>query len=254
VRDAAPFIVHVGDIKGGGEPCTDGRNARIAQLFRMQPVPVLYTPGDNEWTDCHRPSAGARDPLERLAALRTTFFADPAILRRPELGVRVPDPAFPENGYLVRDGVVLALIHVVGSGNHHRSAHRAPTAELRARSAANRALIEQAIVAANQAAARAFVLIFHANPSLERTRPPVGFRPLHEDLRRVLAGFSGPVLAIHGDTHQFQVNQPFKDARTGVPIERLWRLEVPGSPLVGGVWVTVEAAGSAEPFSVNVVY
>jgi hypothetical protein len=31
-------------------------------------------------------------------------------------------------------------------------------------------------------------------------------------------------------------------------------LEVPGSPLAGGVWVTVEAAGSAEPFSVNVVY
>jgi len=254
VRGGSPFIVHVGDIKGGGEPCTDRRNGQIARLFRMQPVPVLYTPGDNEWTDCHRRSAGAHDPLERLAALRTTFFADPAVLRRLDLGMEVPEAVFPENGYLIRDGVLLALVHVVGSGNHHRPGHPGPKAELTARSAANRALIEQAISAANQAEARAFVLIFHANPSLERTRPPVGFRPLHEDLRRVLAGFPGPVLAIHGDTHQFQLNQPFKDARTGAPIERLWRLEVPGSPLVGGVWVTVEAAGAAEPFSVDVVY
>jgi len=254
VRGGSPFIVHVGDIKGGGEPCTDRRNAQVARLFRMQPVPVLYTPGDNEWTDCHRLSAGAHDPLERLAALRTTFFADPAVLRRLDLGMEVPEALFPENGYFIRDGVLLALVHVVGSGNHHRPGHPAPGAELTARSAANRALIEQAISAANQAEARAFVLIFHANPSLERSRPPVGFRPLHEDLRQVLAGFPGPVLAIHGDTHEFRLDQPLKDLRTGAPIARFWRLEVPGSPLAGGVWVSVEAAGAAEPFSVDVVY
>jgi hypothetical protein len=142
---------------------------------------------------------------------------------------------------------------VVGSGNHHRPGHPAPEAELAARSAANRALIEQAISAARQVEARAAVLIFHANPSLERSRPPAGFRPLHEDLRRVLVGYPGPVLAIHGDTHQFRFDQPLRDTRTGAPIERFWRLEVPGSPLAAGVWVTVEAAGAAEPFSVDVV-
>ena len=29
--------------------------------------PVVYTPGDNEWTDCHRASAGGYLPTERLA-------------------------------------------------------------------------------------------------------------------------------------------------------------------------------------------
>ena len=37
-------------------------------------MPLLYTPGDNEWTDCHRPAAGRYNPLERLDAVRATFF------------------------------------------------------------------------------------------------------------------------------------------------------------------------------------
>ena len=67
LKKGSPFLLHVGDIKGGGERCNDERLQEVAELLRVQPVPVVYTPGDNEWTDCHRAAAGGYDPLERLA-------------------------------------------------------------------------------------------------------------------------------------------------------------------------------------------
>ena len=63
------------DIKGGREPCSDALFARRRALLARSAHPLVLLPGDNEWTDCHRPSAGAFDPLERLAALRRRFFA-----------------------------------------------------------------------------------------------------------------------------------------------------------------------------------
>jgi hypothetical protein len=251
-RDRASFVAHVGDIKGGGQPCSDARNSRIAALFRAQRVPMLYTPGDNEWTDCHRHSAGGRDPLERLAALRRAFFADPGVLHNGALRPVVPDPAYPENAYVVRDGVLLALIHVVGSDNNRRPADPAAMGELAARSAANRALLRQAMAAARVLDIRAFVLLFHANPLFERRAPTPGFQPLFEDLGLLLDGFPGPVLAVHGDTHHYRFDQPLRDTH-GDPVRRFWRLEVPGSPLPGGVWVDIDTR-LAEPFKARVVY
>ncbi|MBK1703955.1 metallophosphoesterase family protein [Halochromatium glycolicum] len=251
------FIVHVGDIKGGGQPCSEARNRRIATLFKEQTAPVLYTPGDNEWTDCHRRSAGRHDPLERLAAVRERFFADPKVLHNQSLGLVVPDPAFPENAYLVRDGVMLVLLHVVGSQNHHRPDSPSAMAEWERRSAANRALLQAATAAAREERARALVLFFHANPGFERTAPEEGFRPLLADLRRLLERYPRPVLAVHGDTHRFQFNQPLAGAadhdRAGQDGRRFWRLEVPGSPFLGGVWVTVTGDTEA-PFKIEVVF
>ena len=77
-RKAPAFTVHLGDLKGGSTPCSD--RALLEQLAFLNSIegPVLYTPGDNEWTDCHRAKAGGHDPLERLAFIRKTFFANAA--------------------------------------------------------------------------------------------------------------------------------------------------------------------------------
>ena len=40
-------------------------------LFNQFARPLIFVPGDNEWTDCHRANNGGYDPLERLAFLRT---------------------------------------------------------------------------------------------------------------------------------------------------------------------------------------
>ena len=39
--------------------------------------PLVYTPGDNEWTDCHRANNGSYNPLERLGKVRQLFFPHP---------------------------------------------------------------------------------------------------------------------------------------------------------------------------------
>ena len=68
---------HVGDIKNGSSLCTDDYNAMIRAQFDRFEMPLLYTPGDNEWTDCHRPAAGTYNPLERLDAVARAFYDDP---------------------------------------------------------------------------------------------------------------------------------------------------------------------------------
>lgn len=240
-----PFLLHVGDIKGGGQTCTDERMEAIADLFRRQSKPVLYTPGDNDWTDCHRRSAGAMDPLERLRVLRRTFFADPAVLRNAGLQPIVPDPAFPENRWLRLDDLVLALVHVVGSENNAGATGPDAVAELAARNAANRALLDQVVARGGDVAG--MIIIFHANPLFERRRSSKGFAPILADIEQVLARYAGPVLVIHGDTHTYRFDQPWPDRPGG---ERLWRLEVPGSPTVAGTWVRFDAHAK-RPFAVE---
>ena len=51
-------VIHLGDIKSGSTTCTDERFAAVAAAFDTFKDPLLYTPGDNEWTDCHRVNNG----------------------------------------------------------------------------------------------------------------------------------------------------------------------------------------------------
>ena len=53
-----------------------------------------------------------------------------------------------------------------------------------------------------------------------------------------LAQCRKPLLLVHGDTHNYQVDQPFTDA-TGATIGNITRVETYGSPIVGWVKVTV---------------
>jgi len=64
-RDVS-LIIHVGDIHSGSMPCTSagilppipasapGWNQGIYFQFQQFKAPLVYTPGDNEWTDCHK--------------------------------------------------------------------------------------------------------------------------------------------------------------------------------------------------------
>ena len=62
-------VAHLGDIKTGGSLCTDDYFAQIATQFDAFKDPLVFTPGDNEWTDCHFKIAGRHEPLERLEGI-----------------------------------------------------------------------------------------------------------------------------------------------------------------------------------------
>ncbi len=250
LRRSPAFLVHVGDIKSGSAPCTDQAFARIADLFQSLPVPVLYTPGDNEWTDCHRRRAGGFDPRERLMRLRRLFYVEGSVLRLDELGAEANDPSHPENYYLLFNGVLFAAVHLVGSHNNLTPNNEAALTEHLERAEANRGHLERVAAVAKAEDASSLVLLFHANPGFEASSPPRGYGPFAESLAALLGQFQGPVLAVHGDTHRFRFDQPLRDPGHGGVLRRFVRLEVPGSPIVAGVRVSVDPAAD-QPFAVE---
>src|SRR5882757_5734081 len=70
------FTIHVGDIKSSTMVCSDEYYIKMVNYFQSFSKPLIYTPGDNEWTDCSKKEAGSYDPHERLQAVRRTFFKD----------------------------------------------------------------------------------------------------------------------------------------------------------------------------------
>ena len=96
-------VIHVGDIHSGKQYCTKAYDLAVAKLWRHYADPLVYTPGDNEWADCHKVAEGggtynastgridyvidattgrpvdyARgNPAANLALIRSIFFAEP---------------------------------------------------------------------------------------------------------------------------------------------------------------------------------
>lgn len=52
------LVMHAGDIHSGKQYCTAKYDHTIRELFNTYQDPLIYTPGDNEWTDCHKTGEG----------------------------------------------------------------------------------------------------------------------------------------------------------------------------------------------------
>ncbi|MBW6397902.1 hypothetical protein KPL78_08605 [Roseomonas sp. HJA6] len=245
------FTIFVGDTKGGSELCTDERTLRAFTWMGLANHPLVYTPGDNEWTDCWQDRAGRFDQLERLALLRNRFFRDARSLGRGMALTRQADAdpahaAYVENARWMRDGVVFATLHVVGSNNNRptepgeRPASRPPEgamAEFQARDAANLAWLAASFATAREQNARAVVIAMQAEMYYaERcgSGQTSGFVALREALAREAATFARPVLLIHGDIHAWLQDRPVPAA------PNLTRIMVPGAEDVRAVVVTVD--------------
>ena len=74
---AVQLVDHLGDIKSASSVCSDAYFRQVKSQFDKFTDPLVYTIGDNEWTDCHRPNNGAYNPLERLTKIRSLFFPHP---------------------------------------------------------------------------------------------------------------------------------------------------------------------------------
>lgn len=208
------IAAHVGDIKSGSTACSDERLAAVASSFATFEDPLVYTPGDNEWTDCHRANNGGYDPLERLVALRTLFFPTPGrVLGGRHLRVE-PQPGFAENVRWVESRVAFATLHVVGSDNGMAPwsglGHAAPTpeqqAEVEARVAAALEWIDGTFDLAEAHRSRGVVLAMQAD-----TWSPVPSPAQQAVVDRIAdrtAGFDGEVLLLQGDSHGYSVDNP----------------------------------------------
>jgi len=147
-------VIHVGDIHSGKQYCTEAYDRSIYGLWTNFADPLVYTPGDNEWTDCHKagegggtfdPSTGqikyvtdpatgqpvdyaGGDPVANLQLVRSIFFAHPGeTLGGGGLRVlsqaQVADPAHPadaqyvENVMWQRNRTLFVTLDVPGGSN-----------------------------------------------------------------------------------------------------------------------------------------
>ena len=251
VIDRAPvaFTIHVGDFKSGSSgACSDELYRLRRSEFDASAHPFIYTPGDNEWTDCHRAALGAMDPIERLARLRQIFFSDRWSLGRTRIETSAQDqcidpgprgcrcPAHPENRFWSRAGVRFVTLNIPGSDNNI-GRNAANDAEAHCRDEANALWLEQAVRASERSQTRALVIAFQADPW--DSHKPAVYAPFLRQVQEAAKRLKKPVLLIHGDSHIQRIDTPFADSM-GNTVLNITRLETFGSPFVGWMKVNVD--------------
>lgn len=245
------FSIHVGDTKAGSTPCTDAALAEVLRRFQLFDAPLFYTPGDNEWTDCHRSGFSAQ---ERLARIREMYFAEPRSLGRRTMAYdRQAEGGdhrqMVENATWRYEGVRFATVHVVGSNNGNQQKYPGALAEFKPRDKANKDWIAAVGKRARQESAKALIFAFHGDPWYKGGGN--GFTRTLKALAEAAEEFDGPVLLINGDIHTYRVDQPL-ETKKGKTLANVTRLRVMGSPDLRAVKVTVDPEAGA-PFRFEVL-
>lgn len=265
---AVRLVLHTGDIKAGGERCDDAvLQRRFAQFQRFR-MAFIYTPGDNDWTDCHRRSNGTYHPLERLERVRALFFPQPgqSTGQHPiALRSQATEPGqerhrrFVENNLWTFERVVMATVHVVGSHNDLMpwadldpdDGWNTPRADrlaaYRGREAAALDWIDATFDEAERTGAPGVLLAMQANPALDSapgSRARRGFDAVVERIVQRTRRLGRPVLLAHGDTHHQRVDRPMADT------PGLLRVENFGPEALQWVEIQIDA-GHPEVFRVR---
>ncbi len=260
-RHDLAFTAHDGDLKAGnGTPgsvtvttCTDALYVQALGYFNSLQAPAIFTPGDNDWTDCDRPSNGGFSSRERLDHERQVFFSTPFSLGQHKLhqevqtdklclGVSGP-VACVENRRWTLGGVTYATINIQGSCNNLCDTAPDP-AEFAARNQADVLWMQQTFEEARRRHSAAIMFITQADPGFDLTdgtRAPLrdpktlaetdgaadGFQSFLLALRDQVVAFEKPVAYVHGDSHYFRIDKPFLDAK-GQRLENFTRVETFG--------------------------
>ena len=211
---------HLGDIKNGSSRCDDSYFSMIKSQFNRFTDPLVYSPGDNEWTDCHRANNGAYNPLERLSAVRKTFFATPGVTNGKAQSISTVNPAVPEVVTWNKAGVSYAALHVVGSnddllaweGIGQKTATAEQVAEQKARVGVNLDAIRAAFADAKKNNSRAVSISMQADMFDPTYDVPwannSAFKPVVEELIKQSNAFNGPVYLFNGDSHVYNSDKP----------------------------------------------
>ncbi len=276
-RSDIAFSIYDGDIKDGSSKCSDDIYAAALGMFGALKKPVVYVPGDNEWTDCHRTNNGGYDALERLAYLRKTMYPTASSLGQQQMLLAhqgQPGGKFYENTRWSYRRIVFVGLNMPGSNNNaildaqdcsYKSGRtpaqcEAGNAEYRERDAANVAWMQQAFKLAKAQKSPGIVLTVQSDPGFdlpetedidESLNPRLsGYRNFMNKLVEETEQFKGQILFVHGDTHFFKLDKPLYSPSRLLP--NFTRLQTFGSPLVHWVRVTV-APASANVFTVHPV-
>jgi hypothetical protein len=264
-RQQLAFSVNDGDLKQGSGPCPDSLYQRAFDWFNELEGAAMFTPGDNDWTDCDRPNPGVGAPQwdsrERLDFERAKFFStDRSLGTQPMTQeVQTAKECLNANDELVScvenrrweyKGVMYATFNVQGSCNNLCDATRQHTGstgdppEWAARNQADLDWLNETFAEAAQHGDAAIMLISQADPGFDATDStrgpkrtatslvetdgqPDGFFQWLTTLRDLVIGYGKPVAYVHGDSHYFRVDKPLLD-RSGKRVDNFTRVETFG--------------------------
>jgi hypothetical protein len=267
------FTAHNGDLKAGSATvgsvtpttCSNDLYTQALGYFNTLKAPVVFTPGDNDWTDCDRPANGGFSSRERLDYERKVFFSTKFTLGQRQLAQAVQkEPlclgvsgAVPcvENRRWTVGKVTYATLNIQGSCNNLCDTAPDPT-EYAARNAANIAWMRETFAVAKSRNSAAVMLISQGNPGWDLSDPtraplrdpktlaqtdkqadgtltPDGFQEFLLALRTEVIAFRKPVAYVHGDSHYYRVDKPFQDAK-GLRLENFTRVETFGNSAANG--------------------
>lgn len=274
------FTVHDGDLKAGSNSlCDEALYAQALGYFDALKAPAMFTPGDNDWTDCDRASNGGYNSRDRLDHERQIFFSTSYSLGQRKMRQEVQTATLcvgvagyvpcVENRRWTVGKVMYATLNVPGSCNN--LCDTAPDlAEFTARNNANIVWLQETFAAANARGSVAVMLIAQANPGWDQTDPtraplrdpktlvetdplPDGYKDYLTALRNEVIAFRKPVAYVHGDSHYYRVDKPFLDS-LGRRLENFTRVETFGNNQGNGTndvqWIKVNVdPRSREVFS-----
>ncbi len=148
------FVAHVGDTHAGKQYCTQDYNVKILNQWSGFKIPLIYTPGDNEWADCHKAKEGGGkyntatgaidyvvdskgnlvdyaggDPIANLGLIRSLYFSNPGKAFGGALAVHSQalefdkanpiDKDFVENiWWMDSSGVLFVTVNIPGGSNN----------------------------------------------------------------------------------------------------------------------------------------
>jgi hypothetical protein len=259
------FVMHTGDIKGGSELCSDELIKRRFEQFKKFQDAFILTPGDNDWTDCHRVNNGKYNPIERLGFLRRLFYPKP----EKSLGQRpikvIPQSSissfdkYVENVIFERNNVVFSTIHVVGSNNNlapwtgidPNDSISTPREdrinEFKERLQATLNWLEYTFQYAKDNNTKAVFIMIQANPQFELAENDpnrAGFNDFIAKLRQLTQEYGKPVILAQGDNHEYFINKPFDTDGKTPSLINFTRIQAFGSPRVHWIKVNVDPKSS----------
>jgi len=215
------LVGHLGNIKDSSRPCSDAYFERIQSEFERFDKPLVYTPGDNEWADCHKPKNGSFDPEDRLAQLRQTFFEFPntPLASRTSGYQSYGAEGFPENVRFGLGGVTFGAIHLVGAKNglekwtDQDSVGKRQRAEVEARTKAAVQVVLQTFTVARNTDDRAVVFftqadMFDPESASAKKGQSSPYGPVVAALAKESAAFPGPVYLFNGHSQVFRTDRP----------------------------------------------
>jgi hypothetical protein len=239
-------VLFVGDIHSGATYCTLAYNQIVYNLWSQLKDPLVYTPGDNEWTDCQKSGEGggvknaagdyvdyaAGHPVANLELVRSIFFPEPGVTlgQRP---MRVTsqreafDPSHPadaeyvENVMWMQAGVMFVTVNIPGGSNNDDdqwntgafgSVRSAPQIEdVAQRNAADLRWLDTAFAQAKALHASAVVIAEQADMwdlDGKAMSHIVNYEPFINKIATLTVDFARPVLLINGDSHIYRSDNP----------------------------------------------